>query len=287
MLPLNENPLADEVKRIVVDVDEIRKMKVDLLRFGSGLFVHWKMLQHCRVDQIVQDLISKYENESRHIQSYQAKLHFYQTVFLNHARDIARGRNIDDKYSAISTLNSDSRQITYPISSIKFIDDIRILILRLNQEMDKLRTVMTNVKGVNSFAVLLFRIRLGITERVMRSFLEHQYHIDKPLSELIEWLQPWTSEDKNSTFKPGWPTIQTIWNELTLLISSNVRIDLFRELQQILQSVLPVDEQQTFCANRWYQWIVRCKTTVRDELGQTCWNDLFAIWFPRKKEFPT
>lgn len=172
------------------------------------------------------------------------------------------------------------------------------------KEPDRFRTMMSQVQeiveqldwppprpgAVDLFVVLLMELRLTLAARGAITFDldSERLALLGGLSGFVEQVLPWTPQQQNRCFKPGFPTLQACWDACSAYwedTQANGHSDKNRR---------PIIDRGTFCrlvselhddapdltTDCWYQWVRRSKAAARQHLATEDWDRYLAPFMP-------
>lgn len=166
-------------------------------------------------------------------------------------------------------------------------DRFRMMMSQVQKIIEQLDWLPARPDAVDLFAVLLMELRLTLAARAAAAFRSDTelLALQGGLSGFVEQLLPWTTQQQNRCFKPGFPALEACWQacceywEDTQGDSESRRMatidrGTFCRLVSELQQDAP--DLSTDC---WYQWVRRSKLAARDWLLDD-WDRYLAPFMP-------
>lgn len=153
-------------------------------------------------------------------------------------------------------------------------EHIDLLKTSLKDLRDALSTISWGtLRGVNYPAVVLLQLRLAMAKLVAGT-IEHVAR-----SAVLELFLPWLDDEKDMSFRTGWPTLELIWEGLCPRLDEPPNYVDVGALCAIVNDLPP----PTMRLNEalWNQWVKRAKEKLKQQLeGTNRWTPLLTALFP-------
>jgi hypothetical protein len=160
--------------------------------------------------------------------------------------------------------------------------DVLLADLRsVRRALDEVASRSSPAQRVDYHAVLLVKLRWVLFERLRRCFPVPDLATfgTKTWSGLIEVCLPWHAGESDRRFKPGWPSLEEIWREVSLVIEQVESLS-FERFQSILGSLS--QDTTSLTPDLWHHWVKRAKDAARGTIDPCDWDRLFGRWLPDK-----
>lgn len=131
---------------------------------------------------------------------------------------------------------------------------------------------------VNFHAVALLQLRTALAARFGRVVAE----AEQGVSEFVEEVLPWSAAERASVLRPGWPTLDKIWDACRSDLDApphRVGAEMLgRRIGELRGGADPLG------SDAWYKWLQRAKEKLREVATPQEWEELLEPLLPQRGE---
>jgi hypothetical protein len=135
---------------------------------------------------------------------------------------------------------------------------------QLRSTLDQLAGVLAGAGRVNRHAVLLVQLRLAAAKLLKEA----------RGAEVVETFVRWQPAEAQMAFKTGWPTLQTIWNEIRLAVGREPYWVSGSKLCEIVRTVS--GGRAKLSEPLWLKWLERARAAAKAKVESEVWQKVFA-----------
>ena len=152
--------------------------------------------------------------------------------------------------------------------------------VRLRHALDEIRAQYDNGGGsaeVDYYAVLLVQLRL-VMVKCVDTEAGSVNHLNGTVADFIAWVLPWIEEEAMRSFRPGWPSLGSLWTNLAAFIDQPPYVIKVTRLCEVVNATVGGAPGLTPAV--WNQWVRRAKQKARAIVGDSVWQDVFTALLP-------